>query len=160
MSELIFNQSPEIKIATNTFINVPIILKYGDINLIEVVKGLKMDYTTKISIFHSDGTSLGVAYNSRFFRTEEGEKAGVIVDMHPNLWVCKLNGRELFEIRQEKPNLFKITAELYTNDGAFIKIDENPSINITRNNLLSVINQMMTNCIISDVNVAIMINKK
>ena len=142
MSELIFNQSPEIKIATNTFINVPIILKYEDLNLIEVVKDLTMGYTTKIPIFHSDGTDLGVALNSRFFPTEEGKKAGVIVDKHPGLWVCKLNGQELFEIRQEKPNLFKTTAELYTNDGSFIKLDESPDINITRNGILSAINQM------------------
>lgn len=129
MSELIFNQSPIIEIASNKFINVPVILKYEDLNLIEVVQDMTVGYATKIPIYHSDGTYLGVAINSRFYSTDEGKKAGVIIDKRPDLWVCKMNGKELFEIRQQNSNEFKTTAEIFTNDGYIIKIDNNPIIN-------------------------------
>jgi hypothetical protein len=42
--ELVFQASPRIVIATNTFINVPVILKYEDTPLLEVCTGLaKLD---------------------------------------------------------------------------------------------------------------------
>lgn len=128
MSELIFNQTPVINIASNTFINVPIILRYEDINLIEVVRKQTFGYYTKIPIYHSDGTYLGVARNSRFFPNSKGEKANVIIDKYFGLWICKMNGKELFEIRQQTGNLFKTTAELYTNDGSFVKVEKDASL--------------------------------
>lgn len=35
---LIYQTSPQVTLATNKFINVPVILKYEDTNLIEVIK--------------------------------------------------------------------------------------------------------------------------
>lgn len=124
MSELIFNQSPIIEIATNKFINVPVILRYDDLNLIEVVKNLDLGYQTKIPIYHSDGTYLAVAINSRIFLTKEGEKAGIVIEKHPKLWVCKMDGKELFEIHQQDDGSFKTIAELFTNDGSFVKCSD------------------------------------
>lgn len=53
---IIFQASPRVTIATNTFINVPVVLKYEDINLIEIVKREQLGYTTQIPIYHQDGT--------------------------------------------------------------------------------------------------------
>lgn len=128
MSELIFNQSPIIEISSNKFINVPVILRYEDLNLIEVIKNLVVGYATKIPIYHPDGTHLGVAINSRFYETVEGKKAGVVIDKYPKLWVCKMDNKELFEIRQKDTNKFKTTAELYTNDGSFVKVEKDASL--------------------------------
>ena len=133
MSELIFTKYPIIKIATNTFINTPIILRYEELNLIEVVNDLVLGYATKIPIFHPDGTHLAVVVNSRIFPTKEGEKAGITIDKRKGIWVCKMDNKELFEIRQQEDNLFKTTAELYTNDGSFIKCDDNPDVKIFNN---------------------------
>lgn len=38
MNQLIFSELPQVTIATNTFINCPVILKFDDINLIELIK--------------------------------------------------------------------------------------------------------------------------
>lgn len=161
MSELVFSQSPCITIASNTFINVPIILRYEDLNLIEVIKDLTIGYHIEIPIYHPDGTKLAVAKNSRIFNTSEGEKAGVKIDKHPGVWICKMENKELFEIRQEGPNLFKTTAELYTNDGCFIKCTDNPEINVFDKNAsaLSFNSITMSNCIFKDISIGIDIKK-
>lgn len=130
MSELIFSQSPCINIASNTFINVPVILRYENLNLIEVIKDLEIGYCTQIPIFHPDGTKLAVAKNSRIFNTPDGVKAGVKIEKYPGLWVCKMENKDLFEIRQQGPDLFKTTAELYTNDGFFVKCTDNPQVGL------------------------------
>lgn len=56
-NSLIFQTSPHVTL-TNTFINVPVILKYEDINLIEVVKEEGLGFTTQIPIYHQDGNIL------------------------------------------------------------------------------------------------------
>src|SRR4030043_309917 len=53
---LIFFQSPQVTMATNTFINTPVILQYEDIRLVEVLKVEKAGFTTQIPIYHPDGT--------------------------------------------------------------------------------------------------------
>ena len=126
-NKLIFNNQYRFELATNLFVNVPVILKYEDIDLISVIRETTLEYTTKIPIFHSDGKHLADAKGSRLFKTPEGEKAGLEIDKYPNLWVGKINGKIIFEIRQKSPDLFKTTAELYTNDGYFVKCLDNPS---------------------------------
>ena len=54
-NSLIFQTFPIVKIATNTFINVPVILKYEETNLIEIVKEAQLGFTTQIPIYNSDG---------------------------------------------------------------------------------------------------------
>ena len=134
MEELIFTEYPIIKIATTTFINTPVILRFEELNLIEIVPNLLLPgYATKIPIFHPDGTQLATAINSRIFPTKEGEKAGITIEKYKSVCVCKMNNKELFEIRQQGDNLFRTTAELYTNDGFFIKCMDNPHVQIISN---------------------------
>ncbi len=92
-----------------------------------MVKETATEYTTKIPIFHSDGTHLADAKGNRLYTTPAGAKAGLKIEQHPQLWVCKMNGKEIFEIRQKSPDFFKTTAELYTNDGFFVRCLDNPT---------------------------------
>jgi len=51
MSEsLVFLSSPIVTIATNTFVNVPIILKYEDTPMIEIVHDVGIGFTFQIPI--------------------------------------------------------------------------------------------------------------
>lgn len=58
MDKLIFTSSPVMTIATNIFINVPIILQYEEVPLVQIVKAHPAGFTTQIPIYHSDGTYL------------------------------------------------------------------------------------------------------
>jgi hypothetical protein len=129
-NSLIFQTSPKVIIATNTFINVPVILKYEDINLIEIISEQNLGYTTQIPIFHSDGTQLAKVRGNRMYLTKDGEKAGLKIEKYQGLWVCTLERQTLFEIQQETGDSFKATAELYTPDGCFVKCTSSPTPNL------------------------------
>jgi hypothetical protein len=118
---LVFFQSPQVTMATNTFINVPIILQYEDIRLVEVVKVEKAGFTTQIPIYHPDGTYLAKAVGSRLFTTKDGEKAGLILKYPKDMTICELNGHVLFEIHRHGAASLRAKAELFTPDGAFVK---------------------------------------
>ena len=121
VNELVFQESPRIELASNSFQDVPTILQYEDIPLIEVVRTESAGYTTQISIYHSDGTFLARVKGAQMYRTAEGEKAGVSM-RHPGLLtVCEMNGKPIFELKREQAAALKLSAELYTNDGIFIK---------------------------------------
>ena len=126
MDKLIFNESPAVEIATNTFIDVPIILQYEDTPLIEVVKTQEAGYTTQIPIYHSDGTYLAKAVGSRLFTTPQGDKAGLTLEYPHKMTVCKLGDKILFEIIRQEAAAIKTRAELYTPDGAFVKVSDDP----------------------------------
>ena|GEM_PF-1136308 len=124
---LIFTQSPAIVIASNTFIcRIPI--RYRDTPMLEFVKELTTlntdTFTTKIPIFHSDGTKLAVVKGANIYPTKEGEKSGVTMRHPPDVTVCELNGRPVFEIRRRGAAAISMTAELHTFDGAFLKWSE------------------------------------
>ncbi len=123
---LTYQTSPRVTLATNTFINVPIILKYEDTNLIEIIKEAKFGYTTQIPIYHSDGTYLAKATGNRLFLTEAGKKVGLTIDKYKNVWVCKMVNQTLFEIQQQSGDAFKTVAELFTPDGYFVKCTNDP----------------------------------
>ena len=160
MDNLIFQQSPNIIFESNTFINVPIILKYEDINLIEIIKDLNLGFTTQIPIYHSDGTYLAKINGTRLFLTEEGKYANLTIDKLADTTVCKMNKQILFEIKHQKGDLFRILAELYTNDGCFLKCkDLNDPQLIDLNGNLFNIEKAMSNCTIRDVNVGMWIKK-
>lgn len=127
INRLIFSNQYRFELATNIFVNVPVILRYEDIDLISVVKESTTEYTTKIPIFHSDGTHLADAKGNRLYTTPAGDKAGLKIDQYPHLWVGVMNGKTLFEIRQKSPDFFKTTAELFTNDGFFVKCLDSPT---------------------------------
>jgi hypothetical protein len=58
MDELIYQTSPAVTLATNLFVNVPVILQFDDTPLISVVKEQALGFTTEIPIYHADGTYL------------------------------------------------------------------------------------------------------
>jgi len=120
-SVLVFQESPEIVLATNRFINVPIILQYDETPLIEVVGELKVGFNIQISIYHSDGTYLAKVKGSQMYLTDDGKKAGVTLRYPDKMTVCEIAGRTVFEIKREEASALKTKAELYTPDAAFIK---------------------------------------
>ncbi|MBN2863380.1 MAG: hypothetical protein JXN62_09485 [Bacteroidales bacterium] len=121
---LIFQSTPIVTIATNTFVNVPVILKFEDTNLIEIVKELGIGLTTQIPIYHSDGTYLAKFKGTRSFITQEGRKAGVVIEKRPKLWVGKLGNQIIFEIHHHSGDEFKMIAELFSPEGYFLKCND------------------------------------
>jgi hypothetical protein len=127
--QLIFSESPRIEISTNVFENVPTILQVHDTPLIEVIKEHAAGYTTQISIYHNDGTYLAKVKGSQLYATEDGKKAGIQV-RHPGLLtVCELGGQTLFELRRDHAAALKLSAELHSPTGIFIKAHSNYKTN-------------------------------
>jgi hypothetical protein len=77
METLIYEQTPIVHIASNTFIDVPIILQYDETPLIQVVRAAEAGFTTQIPIYHSEGTYLAKVVGSQIHATADGKKAGV-----------------------------------------------------------------------------------
>lgn len=127
MNTLTFQKIPIVTLATNTFIEVPIILKYEDLNLIEIIKELGLNFELQIPIFHPDGTYLAKVKGNRIFPTEEGKKAGLTLDKRLGITACQMNKKTLFEIHHLTGESFKAYAELYTNDGFFVKCTDSPT---------------------------------
>jgi hypothetical protein len=127
MNELIFLTLPKVTLATNTFINVPVILKFDDINLIELIKEEKIGFTTQIPIFHPDGTYLAKVNGTRLYLTDDGKKAGLKIEKKADVWECKMEKQTLFEIQHTDSHSFKTQAELYTPTGHFVKFNESPT---------------------------------
>jgi len=73
--KLYFQSSPSITVATNTFINVPVVLKYEDTPLIEVIREHAIGFTIQIPIYHADGTYLAKVKGNRVYPTEAGKKS-------------------------------------------------------------------------------------
>lgn len=156
-TNLVFQTPPNVVIAGNTFINVPVILLYENVKIIEVVKDLEIGYTSKIPIFHPDGTQLAVTVGNRLFLTDEGKKANIEIDKYEGVWVCKLDNRELFEIHQQTGDSFKTIAELYTQDGSFIKIPDQSFLSLFNDEKLQIGNLTMIGCVVQDQQVGIRI---
>ena len=123
---LIFSSTPEVIVATNTFINVPVVLKYEDTPLIEIIIEQGLGFTTQIPIFHSDGTYLAKVKGNRVFPTEEGKKANITIRDIEGKYICSLDNKVLFELTHGVGDAFKADAELYTPDGYFIKCSDAP----------------------------------
>ena len=124
--ELVFQSSPSIVLATNTFINVPIILKYEDTPLIEIIKQQGIGFTTQIPIYHSDGTYLAKVTGNRVYPTEAGKKAKIEIRDTPGKFICSLENRVMFELSHGVGDAFKANAELYAPDGYFVKCSDAP----------------------------------
>jgi len=124
--KLIFQSSPSITVATNTFINVPVILKYEDTPLMEVIKEQGIGFTTQIPIYHSDGTYLAKVKGNRIFPTEAGKKANINIRDEQGKFICSLENKVMFELTHGIGDSFKANAELYTPDGYFVKCSDSP----------------------------------
>jgi hypothetical protein len=156
--QLLFSEIPQVVIASNTFI-CPIVIRYKDIPMLEMIREIKI-FTTRIPIFHQDGTKLAVAKGAQLYETEEGKKAGVKMRHLPDCTVCEMQGKPLFEIRRQGAAALKINAELFTSDGAFLKwSDERISglIN-SKGNVLQIGGSSLSNCFFRG-NVGIQIGK-
>jgi len=127
MESLVFHNHPAIELSTNTFINVPVILQYDELPLIEVVQTQDAGFTTQIPIYHPDGTYLSKAVGARLFLTEEGQRADLILEHPDRVTVCKLGEKILFEIHRRDAAALRTQAELYTPDGRFVKCSQSPT---------------------------------
>lgn len=134
MERLFYQNAPAVTIATNTFINVPIVLQHDDTPLISVVRDYALGYTTEIPIFHPDGTYLAKVNGTRIFSTEAGKKVGLEVTALPQLTVCKMGNRVLFEIHHEKGDAFRTAAELYTPNGQFVRCTDDAAAQLMNSN--------------------------
>ena len=85
---LTFTSVPAVTLATNTFINIPVVLQFDDVPLLSIIREHGLNYTTEIPIFHPDGTYLAKVNGTRVFRTEAVEKAGIELRALPHLTVC------------------------------------------------------------------------
>lgn len=162
MDRLIFSKSSSITIATNTFINVPIILQYEDTPMIQVVKDEVTDFTTQIPIYDLNGVYLAKVVGSRIFRTDAGKDAGVEIKHYSGLWVCEHNGKTLFEIKYVSPVALSTSAELYTPDGVFIKTPYNSPVELfssNTNDKLAINGMIMQNCSFQNLSIGIKILK-
>lgn len=159
---LVFFESPEITIATNTFINVPTILQYEDTPLIEVVKTADAGFTTQIPIYHPDGTYLAKVVGSRIFTTEDGKKTGLTLKYPKNKTICELDGKTIFEIHRHAAAALQLSAELYTPDGAFLKCspDLPPSLLVKNSEIpLKISGLTMTGTVFKNLRIGIWIKK-
>jgi len=124
-SKLVYVPSNVVELATNTFIDVPVILQYDNTPIISTSKVEEAGYTVEFGIYHSDGTYLAKVVGPRLFATEDGKKAGVVMRHLPGVTACELAGKTLFEIRRTEAAALKTQAELYTPDGTFIRANDN-----------------------------------
>lgn len=127
MENLIYQTVPVVTLATNHFIEVPIILQYDDTPLVSIVREQELGFTTEIPIYHEDGTYLAKVKGTRVYATENGEKAGIQIRQLSDATVCELAGKTIFEIHHQKGDSFRTHAELYTPTGYFVKCGESPT---------------------------------
>ena len=112
--------------ATNTFINVPVILKYEETPLIEVVKEHGIGFTTQVPIYHSDGTYLAKVTGNRVYPTEAGKKAYIQIRDLEGKFICSLDNKVMFELTHGVGDVFKAAAELNAPDGYLVKCTDAP----------------------------------
>jgi hypothetical protein len=125
MESLIFQETLVVRLASNTFVEVPTVLQYEDTPLIQVVRTAKAGFTTEIPIYHSDGTYLAKVVGSQIYATDDGKKAGVTLRHPGHATICELDGKPIFEIIREEAAALRTQGELYTPDGSFIKCAKN-----------------------------------
>jgi len=117
---LVFAESPAVTFATNTFVNVPVILKYGDTPLIEVVGALDAGFTTQFVIYDDSGTKMAVVKGTQIYLTSEGERDSIELRHPQGKTICERGSQTLFELERIGPAAFKAAAELYSPDGRFV----------------------------------------
>lgn len=127
MDKLIYQSKPVVVLATNTFVNVPVVLQFDDTPLISVVREEKLGFTTEVPIYHEDGTYLAKVRGTRVYATEAGKKSGLEVRQFANAWACEINKRIAFEVKHQPGDAFRTTAELYTPEGYFVKTTDAPT---------------------------------
>ena len=112
MDQLVFQSSPTVTLATNQFVNVPVILHYDDTPLILIIEEQAFGDTTEIPIFHSDDTFLAKVKGTQAFPTKAGESAGIAMRHPQGMTVREMNRKTLFEIAHQTGDAFQTQAEL------------------------------------------------
>lgn len=160
MSELIYQPTPIVVVATNVFINVPTILQYEKIPLIEMVEEVKLGYTTSFSIYNSDGIKIAKVRGTRIFPTDDGKDSGLEIAKHSEITEVKLNGSSIIEIQHHKGEAFRIFADLYTPDGYLVRVNNNPQPTLidTSGNSITIGGVIFSNNRIANVNIGILVN--
>lgn len=128
--KLLFINLPKVTMGSNTFIDVPVILKYDNLNMIEIIKEPGFGYTTQIPIFDAEGTYLATAKGNSLITTEESQMGDLTLDHSDDTTTCTLDGKTLFTIIRADGDEFLIKADLFTPDGYSIKYisDETPEL--------------------------------
>jgi hypothetical protein len=130
--KLIYQSSPAVNLASNVFVNVPVVLQFDETPLISVVSQQGLGYTTEVPIYRSHGTYLAKVNGTRVYPTDAGKSAGIRMRSLPNLTVCELEGRTLFEVHHQPGDAFRLEAELATPTGYFVKVSANPLPSLIR----------------------------
>lgn len=159
MDELIYQSSPEVTFASNTFVNVPTILQFDDTPLISVVREQHLGFTTEIPIYDQGGVYLAKVRGTRVYATPEGDEAGVRIRQLPGLWICDVGDRTAFEIRQQPGDAFRTDAELYAPTGHFLRVSDSPTPEVidTSGNALRVGGVAMAGCAFHDLRIGVWI---
>lgn len=159
---LVFQESPVVELATNKFVNVPIILQFDETPLIEVLKEIQAGFTTQFSIYHSDGTYLAKVVGSRLFTTPDGDKANIVLRHPQGMTVCEMEGQTLFELHRQGAAALKTTAELYTPSGVFVRAnDAGLSGKIVKTNEMLMAGGMsMSRCTFNNCRIGILMTSK
>ena len=160
-ARLVFHASPVVTIATNTFVNVPIILQYEETALIEVVKREAIGFTTQIPIYHSDGTYLAKVRGNRIYRTAEGKKAMISLEHPLGKTICKLGNREILVLTHGIGESFKAEAELYAPDGRLVKCPDSPDPEVidVDGKAIRVFTSLMSQCTFQNVRIAVLLRR-
>ena len=127
---LLFTNWPKVSMGSNTFIDVPTILKYDNLNMIEIIKEPGYGYTTQIPIFDAEGTYLATAKGNSLIFSDETTDGDLKLEQDIDGTTCTLDGKMLFEITRSDGDSFDIKAELFTPEGYRIKYisDETPEL--------------------------------
>lgn len=157
MEKLIYQNAPKVTLATNQFVNVPIILQFDDTPLIQIIKEEALGFTTEIPIYHPDGAYLAKIKGTRVYPTEDGKKVGIEMRHPKDMTVCEMEGKTLFEIYHESGDAFRTHAELYTPNGFFVKSTDKPLPELisTDGSILKVGGISMSRCVISGMRIGI-----
>lgn len=119
--DVFFQQHPDVIIATNTFRKVPTILQYEEEPLIQVVHCVDAGYTTRLTVFHNDGTKIAVVKGAQIYKTPEGEKANVTMRYPDRCTIVELEGKTILELHRDAAAALRGWAELYAPEGVLIK---------------------------------------
>lgn len=134
MSEKFYYQpSPIIELGTNKFIDVPVILKYQDTVLTEMVKEVDLGYTTEFTIYHNDGTGLAKVKGTRIYPIKDGADPNIKIVKHAGAWQVLLADKTIIEVQHITGGAFRFFGELHTPDGNLLALKVVPDLNIIVN---------------------------
>ena len=159
--KLYFQSSPAITIATNTFVNVPVVFKYEDTPLLEVVREQRIGFTTQVPVYHSDGTYLAKVKGNRVYPTQAGKKANIEIRNMPGKFICTLENRVVLELSHGVGEAFKADAELYAPDGYLVKYSDAsmPELFDLTGSAIKVGGVTITGCVFQNLSVGIWLRK-